>query len=278
MHPETGPVNDVARRLEATFGAAPPTAVVLGSGLGGLVRSLSDARRAPYSEVGLPASTVAGHASEVVRGRLGTAEIVALAGRVHLYEGRDPAEVVRYVRALHRWGVQRLLVTNSVGGITPGMTAGTLVVVTDHVNFQGRNPLYGPAFGTRFPDMSTAYDPEMRRVLKEAASATGVPVREGVLAAMLGPSYETPAEIRMLGRLGVDVVGMSTVPEVIAAAELGLRCAVLSLVSNLAAGIGDHPLSHEEVTAAANEAGGRMVKLLSEAIVRFDADAKIRGR
>lgn len=273
MHPETGPVNDVAERLQATFGEAPPTAVVLGSGLGGLVRSLQDARRAPYSEVGLPASTVVGHASEIVRGRLGSAEIVALAGRVHLYEGREPAEVIRYVRALHRWGVKRLVVTNSVGGITPGMVPGTLVVVTDHVNFQGRNPLYGPAFGTRFPDMSTAYDPGMRAVLHEAAAAVGVPVKEGVLAAMLGPSYETPAEIRMLGRLGVDIVGMSTVPEVIAAAELGLRCAVLSLVSNLAAGISQHALSHEEVTAAANEAGGRMVSLLSEAIVRFEGRA-----
>ncbi len=268
-HPEAGPVAEVAGRLRARFGAAPPTAVVLGSGLGTLVERMEVADRAPYAEVALPASTVAGHASEVVRGRLGSAELLALAGRVHLYEGRSPAETVRYVRALHQWGVQNLIVTNSVGGITAGMDPGTLVVVTDHVNFQGRNPLYGPAFGIRFPDLSNAYDRGLRRVLKEAAKEVGVPVREGVLAAMLGPSYESPAEIRMLGILGVDVVGMSTVPEVIAAAEVGLRCAVLSLVSNKAAGIADHALTHEEVTAAAHEAGGRMAKLLAEAVQRI---------
>lgn len=269
-HPEAGPVAEVAEKLRARFGVAPPTAVVLGSGLGTLVDRMTVVDRAPYAELALPASTVAGHASEVVRGRLGRAELVALAGRVHLYEGRSPAETVRYVRALHRWGVQHLIVTNSVGGITAGMDPGTLVVVSDHVNFQGRNPLYGPAFGTRFPDLSDAYDRGLRRVLKDAAAAAGVPVKEGVLAAMLGPSYESPAEIRMLAVLGVDVVGMSTVPEVIAAAEVGLRCAVLSLVSNKAAGIADHALTHEEVTAAAHEAGGRMARLLSEAVQRIE--------
>jgi purine-nucleoside phosphorylase len=268
-HPEEAPVAEAASRLERTFGAAPPTALVLGSGLGGLVGKLEDAKRAPYSDLALPQGTVAGHASELVRGRLGHAEIAVLSGRAHLYEGRGPAEVVRYVRALHRWGVKRLVLTNSVGGISPGLDPGALVIVTDHLNCQGRNPLHGPAFGERFPDLSVAYDSGLRRILAEAAAAVGVPITTGVLAAMPGPSYETPAEIRMLRVLGVDVVGMSTVPEVIAAAELGLPCAVLSLVSNRAAGLAGHPLSHAEVTDAARAAGDRLAAVLAEAITRF---------
>lgn len=269
MHAETAPIEEVVGVLRARFGAAPPTALVLGSGLGGLVSTMEVTGRAAYSELGLPSSSVAGHASELVVGTLGGERCATLAGRVHLYEGRSPAEVIRYVRVLHRWGVQRLVITNSVGGITEGMDPGVLVVVTDHVNFQGRNPLYGEAYGTRFPDLSRAYDPDLRRRIHEAAVASGVPVRDGVLAAMLGPSYETPAEIRMLARIGVDVVGMSTVPEVIAAAEVGLRCAVVSLVSNHAAGISRTPLTHEEVTATAREAGARFATLLTEAVRRF---------
>jgi purine-nucleoside phosphorylase len=269
MHPETGPVEEVVGRLRARFGEAPATAMVLGSGLGDLVARMADSVKVPYPELALPASTVPGHAGALVVGTLGGVRLAALAGRVHLYEGRSPAEIVRYVRALAKWGVARLIVTNSVGGITPGMDPGTLVVVSDHVNFQGKNPLYGEAYATRFPDLSTAYHPVLRGHLLAAAAALGIPVREGVLAAMLGPSYETPAEIRMLGKLGVDVVGMSTVPEVIAAAEIGLPCAVVSLVSNHAAGLSANPLTHEEVTEAAREAGGRFAALLSEALRRF---------
>jgi purine-nucleoside phosphorylase len=269
MHAEKAPVDAIVAELRRRFGGAPEVALVLGSGLGGLVGSMQVEGRAPYSEVGLPASSVAGHASEIVVGALGARRAAILAGRVHLYEGRSPAEVVRYVRALHAWGVSTLVVTNSVGGISPGFDPGLLVVVTDHINFQGRNPLYGEAYGTRFPDLSRAYDPDLRAHLHGAAAAVGVPVRDGVLAAMLGPSYESPAEIRMLARLGVDVVGMSTVPEVIAAAEVGLRCAVVSLVSNHAAGISLTPLTHEEVTAAAREAGARFSALLVEAVRRF---------
>lgn len=268
-HPEDGPVDEAAAALQRRFGTAPTTAIVLGSGLGGLVGRLEDAVRAPYAELALPRASVAGHASELVCGRLGRVALAVLSGRVHLYEGRSPSEVVRYVRVLHRWGVRRLLLTNSVGGITDGLVPGDLVIVTDHVNFQGRNPLHGPAFGERFPDLSRAYDPGLRRVLADAAQALGIAVHTGVLAAMPGPSYETPAEIRMLRTLGVDVVGMSTVPEVIAAAEVGLRAAVLSLVSNRAAGLAGHPLSHAEVTEAARAAGDRLAALVAEAAVRF---------
>lgn len=269
MHPEEEPVAEVARRLQQRLGDAPGTAVVLGSGLGGLVARLSGAVTVDYADLALPQSTVPGHASRVVRGRLGAAELVVLSGRVHLYEGRSPAEVVRYVRALHRWGVKRLLLTNSVGGIREGLEPGHLVIVTDHLNLQGRNPLCGPAFGTRFPDLSAVYHPELRQVLAQAADATGVPIRHGVLAAMLGPSYETPAEIRMLRTLGADLVGMSTVPEAIAAAEIGLPAAVVALVSNRAAGLAGHPLSHEEVTEAAQLAGERLASLIAAAVERL---------
>lgn len=266
MHPEQGPVADVARRMRDRFGAPPAVAVVLGSGLGGLVARMDAVERAPYTELGLPQSTVAGHASELVWGRLSDRPLAVLSGRVHIYEGRAPAEVVRYVRALHLWGVRALLLTNSVGGITDGFDPGTLLIVTDHLNFQGTNPLIGPAYADRFPDLSRAYDPGLQQILTRSAAAVGIEVRRGVLAAMLGPSYETPAEIRMLRTLGADVVGMSTVPEVIAAAEIGLRCAVLSLVSNYAAGMTGNPLTHEEVTGAARAAGDRLGALLAHAI------------
>lgn len=268
MHPEEGPVAEVARRARERFGPPPACAVALGSGLGGLVERLQDVQRARYDALGLPQSTVAGHAGELVCGTLAGRKVAVLSGRVHLYEGRGPEQVVRYVRALHRWGVQTLLLTNSVGGITEGFDPGTLVIVNDHLNLQGQNPLTGAPFATRFPDLSRAYDPSLRRTIAEVAAAQKISVCEGVLAAMLGPSYESPAEIRMLARLGADVVGMSTVPEVIAAAELGLRCAVISIVSNRAAGLTTRPLTHEEVTEAAAEAGERLASLIAETILR----------
>ena len=163
MHPEQGPVAEVARRMADTVGAPPTVAVVLGSGLGGLVARMDSVERAPYPELGLPQSTVAGHASELVWGRLADWPVAVLSGRVHLYEGRAPAEVVRYVRALHAWGVKALILTNSVGGITDGLDPGTLVVVTDHLNFQGTNPLIGPAYAERFPDLSRASIRSSRR-------------------------------------------------------------------------------------------------------------------
>lgn len=276
MHPEQAPVADVARRMRDRFGAPPAVAVVLGSGLGGLVGRMEAVNRVPYPELGLPESTVAGHASELVYGKLAGRPVAVLSGRVHLYEGRALGETIRYVRALHHWGVQVLLLTNSVGGITEGLDPGSLVVITDHLNFQGTNPLVGPAFGTRFPDLSHAYDPGIQEILTSAAAAVGVEIHTGVLAAMLGPTYESPAEIRMLRTLGADVVGMSTVPEVIAAAEIGLRCAVLSLVSNRAAGLAGHPLTHEEVTAAAREAGDRLGALLAHAIQQIASASPAR--
>ncbi|MEQ1567748.1 MAG: purine-nucleoside phosphorylase [Myxococcota bacterium] len=269
MHPEQGPVGEVVRRLRERFGDAPEVAVVLGSGLGGVVARMTNTRRARYDELCLPQSTVVGHAGELVVGTLGARPVATLAGRVHLYEGREPAEIVRYVRALASWGVRYLLLTNSVGGISDGLEPGSIVIVEDHLNLQGRNPLFGPPYGERFPDLSQAYDPQMREALVAAARASGIAARGGVLAAMSGPSYESPAEVRMLARLGADVVGMSTVPEVIAAAEIGLRCAVVSLVSNRAAGLAGHPLTHQEVTEAAHRAGDALAQMLVDAIARL---------
>ena len=266
MHPEEGAVADAAARLTQHLGSAPPTALVLGSGLGGFLEGLSDVQRIDSAQVGLPQPAVAGHAGLVARGALAGREVAVFAGRVHLYEGGSAAEVVRYVRVAHRWGIERLILTNSVGGITDGFDPGHLVVITDHLNLQGTNPLAGPAFATRFPDLGSAYDPELRGHLAAAGEAAGATVHHGVLAAMLGPSYETPAEIRMLAALGADVVGMSTVPEVLAAAELGLPCAALSMVSNRAAGLSETALSHAEVTETAARGASILAATLTGAI------------
>ncbi len=271
MHPEEEPVALVASRLADTLGPPPSVAMVLGSGLGGFVDSLEDVKRARFDALGLPQSTVSGHAGEVVVGTLDGVRMAVLSGRVHLYEGDPVAHVVRYVRSLHRWGVACLVLTNSVGGIRDDLHMGELVLISDHINLQRTNPLVGPAFGTRFPDMSTAYDPAMRAVLRTGAAASDVRLHEGVLVAMNGPAYETPAEVRMVRLLGADVVGMSTVPEVLAAAEIGLAAAVVAVVSNRAAGLSEHPLSHSEVTQSAAIAGSRLASLLRASLPALEA-------
>ena len=262
MHPETEAVRASAEAFAAALGEPPEVAITLGSGLGILVDAMTDRQTVDYPEVGLPAAGVAGHAGVATTGTLGGMRIVAMAGRKHLYEGLPAGEVVRYVRALHQWGVEKLVLTCSVGGIRADLDRGHLVVVNDHLNFQRTNPLVGPAFGTRFPDLSSDYDEAMRQQLLAAGRSVAAPVSEGVLAAMNGPAYETPAEIRMLRTLGADIVGMSTVPEVLAAAEIGFRTAVLAVVSNPAAGLGDEPLTHDDVTETARAAGQSMVDTL----------------
>jgi inosine/guanosine/xanthosine phosphorylase family protein len=266
VHPEHTPVMEAVAALARTFGDAPRSAIVLGSGLGALVDAMEVEASAPMTELGLPGSTVPGHAGRVVVGRLDGHRVVVCAGRVHLYEGHAPAVVVRAVRALAKWGVEELFLTCSVGGIRDGLTPGTVTVVHDHVNMQRSSPLTGPAFGTRFPDMGTAYAPALRARLHQAAERAGLRLPEVVLAAMPGPAYETPAEIRMLRAIGADVVGMSTVPEVLAAAELGLPTAAVAVVSNLAAGLSDGPLNHEEVTVAANQAASAFLQVLRGAL------------
>jgi purine-nucleoside phosphorylase len=271
-HPEEEPVEHAASRFRARFGAAPATAIVLGSGLGSVVARVEIEADATFPELGLPESTVAGHLGRALRGNLGGGSVIVLSGRVHMYEGYGAGEVVRAVRALHRWGVRRVLLTCSAGGISAGLEPGALVSLTDHVNLQGENPLRGPPWGSvRFPDMTFAYHPATRQCLKEAARTIGIPLIDGVYAAMMGPSYETPAEIRMLRTVGADVVGMSTVPEVLAAAQVGMPAAAIAVVSNPAAGLASAPLTHDEVTEIAGRAADGLARIFEVACGRFDA-------
>jgi len=270
MHPESEPVAAIAAAMQKHLGDAPPTALVLGSGLGGFVDRVRVRSRVDTRTLGLPQSTVAGHAGELITGNLGEADIAVLSGRVHLYEGYGPAKIVRYVRALKQWGVKRLLLTCSAGGMTEGMVPGTLVVITDHINLQGCSPLTGPQWGpVRFPAMGTAYDPDMRADLHAVAEAQGISLSDGVYVAMMGPAYETPAEIRMARIMGADLVGMSTVPEVLAAVEAGLTVAALSVVSNLAAGMGGEPLNHEEVSETADRVAEQVADLFEGVVQRW---------
>jgi purine-nucleoside phosphorylase len=244
---------------------APAVVLVLGSGMGMLAEELADPVRLPYAEIpGFPRSTVEGHAGALVVGILEGVEVAVMAGRFHLYEGWSAAEVVAPIRALAVLGAELLLLTNAAGGVRTGMRPGDLMLIADHINLSGMNPLTGALVpgDQRFPDMSAPYDPEVRRRIMEFAVEKGIPVEEGVYAALLGPSYETPAEIRMLRRLGADAVGMSTVPEVIAARAMGMRTAAISCITNAAAGLGPGVLSHEEVLHVGAEARERLAALL----------------
>ena len=247
---------------------APHAILVLGSGLGGLADEIEDAVRIPFNEIpGFPRRTqeLAGHAGALVVGRWGGVEVATMQGRFHLYEGWSPADVALPIRALAALGAEVMLLTNAAGGLRPGMTPGDLMIIADHINLMGSNPLIGGVLPgeERFPDMSDPYDAGFRRVAEEVALELGIPVTQGVYAGLLGPSYETPAEIRMLARLGADAVGMSTVPEVIVGRALGIRCFGISCITNLAAGLGGSKLSHDEVM----EVGARVRDQLA-ALVR----------
>ncbi|MBL8956690.1 MAG: purine-nucleoside phosphorylase [Myxococcaceae bacterium] len=247
-------------------GAAPKVGIILGSGLGGFGDALENPTKIPYGELPhFPLSGVPGHAGRLVLGMLGGQPIVAMQGRVHFYEGYTPQEVAFPARVLCALGIKALVVTNAAGGINLGFQVGDLMGITDHLNLAGYNPLIGPndpKLGPRFPDMSHAYDPGLLELLRQSALATGMRLREGVYACLSGPSYETPAEIRMLRTLGADAVGMSTVPEVIAAAHMGVRVAGISCITNLAAGISKQKLSHEEVGETAERVKGVFQRLL----------------
>jgi purine-nucleoside phosphorylase len=245
---------------------APKAGLVLGSGLGAVVDAMQVLKKFRYEEVpSFPRSTVEGHHGELVLGTLDGVAVACMSGRVHLYEGYDPRDVVFPTRVLVRLGCSTLIVTNAAGGINPDWGDRELMLITDHLNLTGRNPLLGAndeALGPRFPDMSDAYDPEYRELALEVAEQLGMPLREGVYAGLLGPSYETPAEIRMLGILGAEAVGMSTVLEVIAARHMGARVLGLSCISNKAAGLADQPLTHEEVKAAADAMASQITDLV----------------
>jgi purine-nucleoside phosphorylase len=263
-------IDAVAARLRERFGdPAPQVAVVLGSGLGRFADTLDDADAAPYGEVGLPASRVPGHAGRLVVGRVGARRVAAMQGRLHHYEGHDAATLVLGIRALARWGVKGVVLTSAVGGVLPELRPGEVVLLRDHINLSGANPLRGPnvdALGPRFPDLQGLYSARLREVARAVA---GEPLREGVYAAMPGPSYETPAEVRMIGRLGGDVVGMSLVHEAIAAGHAGLEVLGVAVVSNPAAGLTDEVLAHADVTAVMNAAGDGVARLLRGVIERW---------
>ena len=245
----------------------PKIALILGSGLGAFADSLTDAARVPYAEIpAFPQSTAIGHAGRLVVGNAGAVPVAAMQGRVHLYEGYSAQEVTFPIRVFARMGINRIVVTNAAGGINLGYSQGALVLIRDHINLQGANPLVGPnddRFGVRFPDMTHAYAKSYREIAREEAKTLDITLHEGVYAGLLGPSYETPAEIEYLRRIGADLVGMSTVAEVIAARHMGINVLAISCVTNMAAGILDQPLSHAEVMET-----GERVKTTFEALLR----------
>lgn len=244
----------------------PEVAVILGSGLGGLADRLEEQELLPYAEIpGFPRSDVKGHAARLVFGRLNGRPVAAMQGRFHYYEGLSMRQLCFPVYVLRQLGVQSLVVTNACGGINPSFAPGDLMLITDHINFSGENPLIGPndeRFGPRFPDMTEAYDRALCKLARREAAALSIPLREGVYAFYTGPCFETAAEIRAFRVLGADAVGMSTVPEVIVARYLGLRVLGLSCITNMATGLAKTAHSHEEVLATADAAGLRFCRLL----------------
>ncbi len=254
----------------------PQVALVLGSGLGGFADTLAGADRIPYADIPhFPRPTAEGHAGNLVLGQVGSATVAALQGRVHFYEGRSPREVVFPMRVLWKLGVRAAILTNAAGGINSAYHQGCLVVLRDHINLQGTNPLIGPneeRFGPRFVDMTEAYYRPYQQIALEEGRRLGIEIHDGVYAALSGPSYETPAEIGYLRAIGADLAGMSTVPEVIVARHMGIRCLAISCVTNLAAGISGQPLSHEEVMQTGERVREQFVTLLEAVIPRIAQD------
>jgi len=266
-------VEEAASHIRRRCTALPETAIVLGSGLGDFSDTLLDAIATPYTDLPhWPPSTVAGHAGRLVVGTVAGKRIAALSGRVHYYEGHDLATVVFATRVMARLGVRRLVLTNAAGGINTAFAQGALMIIDDHINMLGSNPLIGPnddRFGPRFPDMSEVYSARLRNVADEAARARGVPVSHGIYVAVHGPSYETPAEIRFFRKMGADAIGMSTVPEAIAARHMGLEVLGISCISNAAAGVLPQPIDHQEVLATMQRVRSSFVSLLEGIIERL---------
>ncbi len=259
----------VAERLG---GFQPQVAIVLGSGLGSVADEVQSAIRIPQSAVpGFPAPGAPGHKGELVAGTIAGVPVLVQSGRFHLYEGHAPAVAALPVRVFARLGVRTLIVTNAAGGLRLTFRPPTLMLIADHINLMWRNPLVGRVEEEeeRFPDMSDPYDAQLRALAREAARAERIPLEEGVYAALLGPSFETPAEIRMLERVGADAVGMSTVPEVIAARARGIRCLGFSTITNVAAGLSAAKLSHEEVLEAARVVAGQLSRLIQGVLARL---------
>jgi purine-nucleoside phosphorylase len=268
-------VTDEAKRyIQGHTDVRPAIGLVLGSGLGAFADELTARKDIPYADIpGWPHSTAVGHAGKLIIGRLGDLDVAVMAGRAHLYEGYSMQQVTFGVRVLHSIGARSMVFTNAAGGINLTLERGGLVLISDHINLQGANPLIGPnveSLGPRFPDMSDAYTKAYRDVAKRVASELCIPINEGVYAAMSGPSYETPAEIRYLRTIGADVVGMSTVPEVIVANHMGMKVLGISCVTNMAAGILPQKINHEEVLETGAMVRDTLVKLLKALLPRLE--------
>lgn len=259
-------IDEAAAYIRSRTGVKPEIGLILGSGLGVLGDDLEDATTLSYADIPhFPVSTVEGHAGELVIGKLQGRAVALMRGRFHMYEGYEPERTALPVRVMKALGVTKLLVTNAAGGVNLGYKPGNLMLISDHLNLTGRNPLVGHndnALGVRFPDMSEAYSRRLRQLAHETAASLGFSVQEGVYAGLLGPNYETPAEIRMLRTIGADAVGMSTVSEVIVARHSGIEVLGISCISNMAAGILDQPLSHEEVMETTEQVKSQFISLV----------------
>jgi purine-nucleoside phosphorylase len=266
-------VDDAVSAVRQLAGAAPDVAVVLGSGLGDFANGLAGATVIPYADLPhWPASKVIGHEGKLVVGTLAGKRVAALSGRAHFYEGHDLRTVTFATRVIARLGVKALILTNAAGGINTALKPGTLMVMDDHINLLGSNPLVGPneeAFGARFPDMTEVYSKRLRGIADEVARGQELPIGHGVYAAVHGPSYETPAEIRFLRTIGADAVGMSTVPEAIVARHMGVEVLGISCITNAAAGVLPQPLNHDEVMEVARQVRGAFAGLLEGIIGRL---------
>ncbi|WP_048602215.1 purine-nucleoside phosphorylase [Rubeoparvulum massiliense] len=259
-------IQEAAKAIEGKVTLKPSVGLILGSGLGVLAEEIQNPVIIPYGEIPhFPVSTVEGHAGQLVIGELEGKNVIAMQGRFHYYEGYTQQEVTFPVYVMKALGVSHLFVTNACGGMNPHFAAGDLMIIADHINFTGNNPLIGPnhaELGVRFPDMSQAYDPSLRKLAKAVAKHEGIKVQEGVYAAISGPSYMTPAELIMLRHLGGDTVGMSTVPEVIVANHAGMKVLGISCITDMAIGEDLEPLTHEQVIAVANKTRPRFIRLV----------------
>ena len=267
---------EAKKLIESRTPLRPSIGVVLGSGLGAFADELSQRTDIPYGDIpGWPGSTAIGHAGKLVVGKIGNAEVAVMAGRAHLYEGYSMQQVTYGVRVLGSMGARSMVFTNAAGGINLALERGGLVLISDHINLQGSNPLVGPnddSLGPRFPDMSEAYSRKYRACARQVAAELGIAMTEGVYAAMLGPSYETPAEIRYLRAIGADVVGMSTVPEVIVANHMGIKVLGISCVTNMAAGVlPEVKINHEEVLETGAMVRDTLVRFLKALLPRLEA-------
>lgn len=263
-------INKAVEYIGLKIPSAPEVAIILGSGLGGLADRIENPIYIDYSEIdGFPVSTAPGHKGRFVYGTLEGKKVICMQGRFHYYEGYTMKQIIAPVRVMRKLGAENLIVTNAAGGVNKDFNVGDIMMITDHINFMGNNPLIGKnddEFGVRFPDMSFAYNPDLRKLAEECSAEAGVEIKKGVYLALTGPSYETPAEIRAFRTLGADAVGMSTVPEIIAASHLKFKTLAFSLITNMAAGILDQPLTEEEVLETGARKGAEMQKLICNII------------